>query len=127
MTYKLFKWEPSWFEQADAFERIAPDWETELQKAIVSKDVFVALTMGCTVDMVTKVRTVTGLTEAGNSIVRATYSKRWGIIHNNIPDGPSPDGNGRRSPNYCLLKEATQLGLHSWVEITQAHAKAYFP
>jgi hypothetical protein len=109
MTYKLFKWDPSWFEQADAFKRIAPDWETELQKAIVSKDTFVALTMGCTVEMVTRVPTATGLTEAGNSIVRATYNKRWEIIHNNIPDGPSPGSNCLRSPHYCLLKEATQL------------------
>lgn len=109
MTYKLFKWEPGWFEQADAFKRVAPDWETELQRAIVSKPEFVALTMGCKGDMVTKPPTVTGLTEAGNSIVRATYNKRWGIIDNNIPNGPAPSSNGRRSPHYCLLKEATQL------------------
>lgn len=109
MTYKLFKWEPGWFEQADAFRRIAPDWETELQKAIVSKLAFVAMTMGCNEDIVTKVAKAVGMTEAGKSIVMATHNKRWEIIHNNIPDGPSPDGNGRRSSHFCLLKEATEL------------------
>jgi hypothetical protein len=109
MAFKLFKWDPAWFEQADALKHIAPDWETELQKAIVSKPAFVGLTMGCNEDMVTKVRTAIGLTEAGHSIVRTAFNKRWTIIHNNFPDGPSPDGGGRRSHHYIYLKVATQL------------------
>ena len=109
MTFKLFKWDPAWFEHADALKQIAPDWETELQNAIVSKRIFVALTMGCKVGIITNSRAVNKLTKAGHSMIMATYNKRLGIIDNNIPEGPSSYSLVPASYAYCYLKKATIL------------------
>jgi hypothetical protein len=127
VTYKLFKWNPTWFEQADALDRIAPDWETELQKAVVAKPAFVALTMGCKVDMITKAPTVTGLTKAGDAIVRATYNKRWDIINSNILLVPSSYGYGTLSFHYCLLKDATKLAYDLGWELPKPMMKLLAP
>jgi hypothetical protein len=108
MTFKLFKWDPAWFEQADT-EHIAPDWDTELQKDLIPKPVFISLTMGCKEGMLNPDRTKTGLTEAGYSIVRTEFSKRALIISSNFPDGPSTKDGGRHSSHYVLLKDATQV------------------
>lgn len=109
MTFKLFKWDPAWFEQPDALEHIAPDWDTELQKDLIPKPVFINLTMGCKEGMLNPDRAKTGLTEAGYSIAKAEFSKRGSIISSNFPDGPSTKDGGRHSPHYVLLKDATQV------------------
>lgn len=113
--FKLLKWELGWFEQADALNQIAPDWDTELQILALPKDHFVAMSMGCTMAVISGYSKEARLIEPGKSIVMDIFNKRLRIINSNIPEGSLPDFSDRQLPHYCRFRETTQWAYdHGW-------------
>ena len=86
---------------------IAPDWETELQLVNLPISNFVALTMGCSEELLNETRrdylSVTGIIN-----FRFHYERRLRVIENNLKANEFPGKYSLRTSSYCRLKETTQ-------------------
>jgi hypothetical protein len=86
---------------------IAPDWETELQLVSLPITNFVALTMGCSEEILNKTWS-DYLSVTGKINLRFHYERRLRVIENNLKASEFPGEYNLRTPSYCRLKETTQ-------------------
>ena len=107
--FKRPSWGTDWFKEKRSVKSIEPDWDVVLQMAAIPISNFVALTMGCTLDVIenSEASPIT-LSAKGRSIVGRLYNDRLAILENNWRTGNFPGCSDQNYGQNCRLKETIQ-------------------